>query len=861
MATQYICKNERRRALLRQRGATVATPLNGIDYLEVGADQQTLTVYFIHPLQPGAVPLTADNLLITTEPMDQAHVQQLQVISVNRVANELRVRLNQAGGYSPYTLKLVRSPSRPEPPDGIDPQLATVEFRFWVESFSEFDCQEPEPPGEPQAPPPVIDYLAKDYSSFRRLMLDRLAVTLPEWKERNPADVGVMVVELLAYAADHLSYYQDAVATEAYLGTCRRRVSMRRHGRLLDYFMHDGCNARTWVVVQLHDTTTELSDDAVVAPSSPDDKPKHSPLNGITLLGPDPLKARPGLQILSRTTLPEGNLSGEQYDRALSQAAQVFETLHDLTLYSELNELRLYTWGDEQCRLPQGATQATLQDPTGAIGQRLTVGQLLAFQEVAGATSGDPRAADHQHRHVVRLTMVQPTKDPLTEEGIVIIGWAIADALPFDLPVSGVDALGVPFKHPLSLAYGNVVLADAGRSREPEHLQGHPGWRDRRPRLQEHPLTRQGYGQTRDRQWQVFDPEAPAQTAMTWELRNVRPAIVLWEDRSPTLLQDGGPQWHPQQDLLISDRFARDFVVESEEDGRALLRFGDGTLGKQPNFGTPLTAHYRTGNGQSGNVGAGTLVNSWLQERNLKPEEQQYLKRLGQRLTLWNPLPAQGGIDPEPLEQARRDAPQAFRTDLKRAVTEADYATLTQQYPGVQKAVATRRWTGSWQTLFITVDREAGRPIDGPFKASLRLFLEQFRLAGHELEIENPRFVSLDIALTIQVKPDYFRNAVKQGLLDTFSNRVLDTNQRGFFHPDRFTFGQPVYLSQVVAQAMQVEGVQAATVTRFQRQGATSQQALAAGVIRFDRLEIARLDNLPSLPENGRIEFSMEGGL
>lgn len=35
----------------------------------------------------------------------------------------------------------------------------------------------------------------------------------------------------------------------------------------------------------------------------------------------------------------------------------------------------------------------------------------------------------------------------------------------------------------------------------------------------------------------------------------------------------------------------------------------------------------------------------------------------------------------------------------------------------------------------------------------------------------------------------------------------------------------------------------------------------AAGEIDFSRLEIARLDNDPNAPENGKIEFFMEGGL
>ena len=70
---------------------------------------------------------------------------------------------------------------------------------------------------------------------------------MPDWRERNPADLGITLVELLAYAGDQLSYYQDAVATEAYLGTARRRTSVRRHARLVDYPMHDGANARAWL--------------------------------------------------------------------------------------------------------------------------------------------------------------------------------------------------------------------------------------------------------------------------------------------------------------------------------------------------------------------------------------------------------------------------------------------------------------------------------------------------------------------------------------------------------------------------------------------------------------------------------------
>ena len=75
-------------------------------------------------------------------------------------------------------------------------------------------------------------------------MLDRLSLLAPGWTERSTPDVGIALVELLAYVADELSYRQDAVATEAYLQTGAPRTSLRRHARLVDYVVHEGANAR-----------------------------------------------------------------------------------------------------------------------------------------------------------------------------------------------------------------------------------------------------------------------------------------------------------------------------------------------------------------------------------------------------------------------------------------------------------------------------------------------------------------------------------------------------------------------------------------------------------------------------------------
>ena len=175
-------------------------------------------------------------------------------------ANILVVGTSTAGDFSPYTLRLVNSPAQAkEDPfevtevlTGFDPQLAEVEFSFKVECPPFFDCQPLPPDCPPDLPtPPAINYLAKDYGSFRTVMLDRLSQLLPAWNATTEADLGIALAELIAYVGDWLSYKQDAVATEAYLQTARSRISLRRHALLVDYHVHDGCNARTWMQLQV----------------------------------------------------------------------------------------------------------------------------------------------------------------------------------------------------------------------------------------------------------------------------------------------------------------------------------------------------------------------------------------------------------------------------------------------------------------------------------------------------------------------------------------------------------------------------------------------------------------------------------
>lgn len=846
----YYCGTPERRAAVRDadpsRGERV---LNGIDFLEVASeDQRTVEITFLQPLPgevdgvPAAPVLTGANIVIE----GGTRVTDVAVTGVSNADNVLTVTVDRAGDFSTYRLRLVAGPGAGDPPAGFDTLLAEVAFSFKAACPSEFDCEQDDACPPVPHPQPIIDYLAKDYASFRRLMLDRMRVTLPDWKERNPADLGITLVELLAYAGDHLSYYQDAIATEAYLGTARRRSSLRRHARMLDYSVDDGAAARAWIVVEAT-AGAVLPGPRTIEQGAPSD--------------------RPGTLFLTRATDLPVTLTLDDVDSALDAGAEPFELLHDLTVRAGWHELEFYTWGDEDCCLPRGATRAFLRNPGGLLDE-LTAGHVLVFEEVRGADSGRLEDADPEHRHAVRLTHVRLTEDALLPDspgadpssprlGVVEIGWDDADALPFPLCLRHVEDPADPVaKVPVSVARGNVGLVEHGRTLPLEiEESGTPRPREVlapatavrfRPRLGEAGVAPQARVVRSDGSVGDVDPDAPAQRALAMDARNAVPAVYLRE-------VDTGLLWTAQRDLLDGDAFERAFVAEPEQDGFVTLRFGDGINGAVPRPGVRLAASYRLGGGTHGNVGAGAIAHVVSSDDAIR--------------RVRNPLPARGGSDPEPLDRIRMDAPQAFRTQ-QRAVTEADYAAAAERHPSVQRAAATFRWTGSWLTVFITVDRRGGLPVHAAFEEELVAFLDRFSLAGYDLEIEPPQFVPVELAFTVCVAPGYVRADVKEALLAVFSNSIRADGSRGFFHPDEFTFGQPLHLSRIVAAAMAVPGVESVDTddtpprrNRFKRYGEPSRGETAAGRIQPARLEILRLDNDPSVPENGRLELFMEGGL
>ena len=821
---RYDCASPARRAALL---APTAPPgLSGIDYLEVAQGNSTndpthITLVLVKPVARAAITLTGANIRITGGvrfgPPRPAPV--LDLLPASGPVSAIRITLpgGQQTDFSTYHLAVVKREGAHEPPDFLDPRLAALAFSFKAGCPSDLDCApDCDPDPAPAAPGPAYDYRIRDWPGFRQMMLDRMADLVPGFRGDDPADLTTTLIEALAAEADRMSYRLDWAGTEGLFQTARSPASVRRHARLVDYTPSGGASAR--VFVQLH-------------PGA------GSPADGADIPAATPLLIRQ----TGRASLP----GPADYRAALVGAEPVFETCAALRIWEWQAQIAFHTWSDSACRLPVGATSATLIDDSNGAGG-LQPGDFLLLAENRSPETGAIADASPARRHPVRLTAVRSESDPLAPGlALVTVDWDRADALPFALDLG-------PSAAPFAMASGNMMLADHGASLPPGSGLGLSSPDMAALSLRLSPPEAPPSGRWRPRLTDAsgmapgaLSQIAPADLALGVPAQALRrpdpaaclPALRLEEDFAP---------WQARRDLIGTGPFGRGFVTEAGVDGAVLLRFGDGRDGLAPAGGTSLTVQARIGSGPQGNIGADALGHAVLPAALASgwPEGS---------LQITNPLPAEGGTAPEPMVQTRLNAPQAFRRQ-ERAVTAADYAQCAMRHPEVANALARPRWTGAWQVMQIHVDRKGGAPVDAAFRTRLARHMEHYRLMGVDVSIRPAEAAPLDIALTICTKPGAIRPQVERAL-----RRALSPGANGFFHPDRFTFGTALALSALILAAMAVPGVQSVTATRFGRFGRPAMGELERGLILPVGPEILQLSDDPSLPEQGRLVLTMAG--
>jgi len=224
-------------------------------------------------------------------------------------------------------------------------------------------------------------------------------------------------------------------------------------------------------------------------------------------------------------------------------------------------------------------------------------------------------------------------------------------------------------------------------------------------------------------------------------------------------------------------------------------------------------------------------------------------------LQVRNPLPASGGAAPETGQEVRARAPQAYQVQA-RGVTPGDWVALTEALPQVRRAAAEAGWEGTGPQDRVWVQRQQGFTEDEPFLEMIRARLEPCRPAGRGLRVLPPRYVGIDVGVQVQLEQETLRSAAEQALRD-----ALGSGPHGVFSPTAFTFGQSVWLSQVVAAASAVAGVVWVNPVRFARWDPFGADAAVAEELPMAAHEVARMRDDPHAPWNGSLSLELKGGI
>ncbi len=859
----------------------------GMDFVYVSENQTTLFVFF-HPNATlnaeqiiGAVQASQIRIFspsggesLPVVPLDPASPPTWITFLGRRV---LRVITAQPGDFSRYRFQLT------DPL--VDPYFSEVSFSFKANCPSELDCeQRPHECPEDSLIDYPVNYLARDFWSIRQALLDFASDRHPDWKDRLEADIGMMLAEVMSAAGDEFAYYQDRISREAYFETATQRRSLRRHARMIDYNLHDGKGAATWLDFEV-DASAPVH---VISAGTP---VWVSPL--ATLSGDTPAIRRrrsPSVYEVGHGIVQGHNGLAPPLGVLASQSNIYPST--GFNLRNPANELAAYQWDENDTCLLVGSTfmhvagHVALDLPLEDFTDPDVPGKWVVLQT-------DPLDASvPARRWLVRLISVDDAgatlQDPLTGTDLTRIEWDPAYALPFEMELETL------------VVRGNIVPATAGETLEaffeiepnsqaatlpplqPEHLPVNNNFYNENfsafaversalrfslPGSEERDVV--SHGPTLAN----ASPEVRVMngtrvlgnwvTASEWEWKRAMLGVSssLQTDKHFTI-DDGSWRRVALYRRVDETDTAQEFVHFDYAAGRgATVQFGNNVFGEQPTRGMQFRVVYRLGRGRADNVGVDSLTEF---DGAVLPFVISAGNPFGiadnEFATSKVPFGVTNAVNPETSEDARHVAPDAFRAETFRAVRAEDYAAAVEKLSWVQRAGAQFRWTGSWLTLFATPDPKGSFTLTEEQHLDLERQLNRYRLAGREAYGMNPKFANLDLEIHVCVAQTSYSGDVKEAVLEALFGRRGVRPKPGFFSPDNWTFGTALERARLEAAIQAVPGVRAVEDIYIRRRGWFAKRLFNELVYSVAHDEIIRVENNPDLPERGAVRLVMEGG-
>ena len=260
-----------------------------------------------------------------------------------------------------------------------------------------------------------------------------------------------------------------------------------------------------------------------------------------------------------------------------------------------------------------------------------------------------------------------------------------------------------------------------------------------------------------------------AQSVLTQrDPRRATPAIVRmqsWPERGskedPKLRAEELPalDWKIQADLFQSGPDDPHATVEVDDQGTAILRFGNGVNGRIP-----------TGRG----IRDRPIVSATARPATSATDRIVQVRSLaapGRRATHCPPAAAPTGRTYSKSSCSRRPP---SRPTLLRAITPEDYAKLAQQLePEVQRAICSIVPSGGRQVARIALDRFGSDEPDEILQRRVALALEPFRRVGHDGVVVNVEYVPLLMIMRVELLANYTQVHLRMALRAALGVGVL----------------------------------------------------------------------------------------
>jgi predicted phage baseplate assembly protein len=265
---------------------------------------------------------------------------------------------------------------------------------------------------------------------------------------------------------------------------------------------------------------------------------------------------------------------------------------------------------------------------------------------------------------------------------------------------------------------------------------------------------------------------------------------VQAEEHLPDTLQVqvNGMPWHQVSWLYGLSTNRRAYVVQNDSQNNTWLIFGNGNYGAHlPSGREHITATYRIGSGEVGNVPANSLTTLRRRPPGI------------QRVT--NPIPASGGSDPESNDMARINAPLHVQQTMQRIVSFNDYEHFARAYAGIGKVQVQALWNGRRHLVYMTIASEDGSEIDKTsiFYQNLQRDVRCAVLSpAQPVEIAPCETLHFQVEADIVLQSDYDANTVKANVMQQLT-QTFGFNAR---QP-----GQSLSASEVIVTMQGVSGV------------------------------------------------------